>query len=67
MNIPGHISESLGTIFGVKILKFIDTDPDPGSRIYLSLDPGLKKFGSGIQDKHPGSATLVSNVFSYPG
>jgi hypothetical protein len=23
-------------------------------------DPGLKKFGSGIRDKHPGSATLDS-------
>jgi hypothetical protein len=24
-------------------------------------DPGSKKFGSGIRDKHPGSATLISN------
>jgi hypothetical protein len=28
--IPEHISESLETIFRVKILKFFDTDPDPG-------------------------------------
>jgi hypothetical protein len=27
MNNPNHISESLETIFGVKILKFFDADP----------------------------------------
>ncbi len=37
MNNPDRISESLETIFGVKILKFVDEDPggwessDPGS------------------------------------
>jgi hypothetical protein len=34
MNNPDHISESLETIFGVKILKFFDADPGwkyPGS------------------------------------
>jgi hypothetical protein len=36
---------------GLKILKFFDADPDPGS--------AMEKFGSGIRDKHPGSATLV--------
>jgi hypothetical protein len=30
MNIPNHISKSLGTIFGLKILNFFDADPDPG-------------------------------------
>jgi hypothetical protein len=44
MNIPNHFSESLETIFWVKILKF--SDADPGSGIFLTLDPG--KFGSGI-------------------
>jgi hypothetical protein len=29
---------------------------DPG---WKNSDPGLKKVGSGIRDKHPGSATLV--------
>jgi hypothetical protein len=29
MNIRDHISESLVTIFWVKILKFFDVDPDP--------------------------------------
>ncbi len=52
MNNPDHISESLETIFGVKILKFFDADP--GS--------GMKKFGSRIRDRKnvdPGSAILV--------
>jgi hypothetical protein len=30
MNIPDHISETLETIFRVKIIKFVDADPDPG-------------------------------------
>jgi hypothetical protein len=47
MKNPDHISESLETIFGVKIFKFFDADP------------GWKKSGSGIRDKHPGSATLT--------
>jgi hypothetical protein len=50
MNNPDHISESLETIYWVKILKFFDADP------------GWKTFGSmekfGIRDKNPGSATL---------
>ena len=54
MNNPDHISESLETIFGVILIKFFDADPDPGSRIFLTLDPGsgTKKFGSGIPDLH---------------
>jgi hypothetical protein len=47
MNKPDHISQSLGTIFWVKILKFFDADP--GS--------GMEKIR--IRDKHPGSATLL--------
>jgi len=46
MNNPDHISESLKPFFWVKIFKFYDADP------------GWKKFGSGIQDRHPGSVTL---------
>jgi hypothetical protein len=37
MNKPDHISESLETIFWVKILKFFDGNP------------GSKKFGSGLE------------------
>ncbi len=70
MNNPHYFSYSLATIFWVKILKFFDADP--GSWIFLTLDPGWKKFGSGITDtgwkkfgsgipdKHPGSATLIT-------
>ncbi len=48
INIPEHISESLETIFWVKILKFFDANPDPG--IQNLFDPGsaMEKFGSGI-------------------
>jgi hypothetical protein len=61
MSIPDYISESLEIIFRVKILKFFDADPDHGSGIFLTLDPGWgKKFGSGIRDKHPVPATLVT-------
>jgi hypothetical protein len=42
---PDHISESLETIFWVKILKFFD---EPGSR--------TKKIR--IRDKHLGAATM---------
>jgi hypothetical protein len=65
MNIPDHISKSLETIFGFKRLKFIDADPDPGSGIFFTLDPrsGMEKFGSGIRDKHPGSATLHKKIY----
>jgi hypothetical protein len=38
---PDHISESLETIFWVKILKFFDAYP------------GLKIFGSGINNPDP--------------
>ncbi len=43
MNNPDHISESLETIFLIKILKFFDADPRSG----------MEKVGSGIRDKHP--------------
>jgi hypothetical protein len=61
MNIPDPISESLETILCVKILKFFDADADPDPGIFLTLDPGsrIKKFGSEIRDKHPGSTTLL--------
>jgi hypothetical protein len=42
MNIPDHFSESLETIFGLKILKLFNADLDPVSGIFLTLDPGWK-------------------------
>jgi hypothetical protein len=47
MNIPDHLFESLETIFGLKILKFYDADMDPGSGIFLILDPGWKNLDPG--------------------
>jgi hypothetical protein len=49
MNSPDRISESLETMFWVKIIKFFDADQG-GS--------GMEKIRSGIRDKHLGSATL---------
>jgi hypothetical protein len=40
MNIPDYIFESLETIFGLKTLQICDADPDPGSGIFLALNPG---------------------------
>ncbi len=53
MNIPDYFSESLETVFRVKILIFFDAGPDPGSEIFLILDPRsrIEKFESGIRDK----------------
>jgi hypothetical protein len=56
MNIQDHISGSLEAIFWGQILKFFDAEPDPKSEIFLTLDPGWEKFGSGINipDPHHG-------------
>ncbi len=42
------------------MLTIFVADPDPGSGAFLTLAPGseMEKLGSGIRDKHPGSATL---------
>jgi hypothetical protein len=51
MNIPDHFSESLKPVFGLKILKFFVTDPDPGCGVRNLFNPGsgmMEKFGSGI-------------------
>jgi hypothetical protein len=50
---------------GVKILKFFDEDPGSGMETVRIWDPGWKKVGSGILDKHPGSATLLSRADTY--
>jgi hypothetical protein len=57
MNIPDNNSESLETIFGVKILKFFDADADSGSGNLFNPGYGNEKIR--IRDKHPGSATLL--------
>jgi hypothetical protein len=48
MNIPDHISESLKQFFGLMRIRNLS---NPGS--------GMEKFGSGIRNKHPGSATQL--------
>ncbi len=51
MNIPDHITESLETKFlGNKFF-----DADPGSGIFLNLDPGsgMEKFGSELHIPDP--------------
>jgi len=50
---PDHISESLETIFWVKIPvpKFFDADPGPGKEKIRIRDE--KKFGSGINIPDP--------------
>jgi hypothetical protein len=57
INVPDHISESLETIFGLKILKFFDADP--GSGIFLSR---IRDGKNRIRDKHPGPATLLNVI-----
>jgi hypothetical protein len=51
--------------FGVKILKFFDEDPGSGMETVRIQDPGWKKVGSGIRDKHPGSATLHLRIHKW--
>ncbi len=50
---PKHISESLETIFWVKILEFFDADPGSVIEKIRIRDPGWKIFGSWIRDKLP--------------
>jgi fumarate hydratase class II len=54
MNNPDHLSESLETIFWVKILKFFDAGPESG----------MEKIR--IRDKHPGAATLPASTVRVP-
>ncbi len=49
MNILDHISESLETFFGVKILIFFDADADANPRSGILFDPG-----SGIWNEKTG-------------
>ncbi len=69
MNIPDHFFDSLETVFWVRILRIFDADPDPGSGIFLTLDPGWTNSapGSGINIPDPHHwifiFTLVYNLF----
>jgi hypothetical protein len=68
MNSPDHISESLETIFCVKILKFFDIDPGSGMEKILIRDLGWKKLGSGIPYNIPDPQhCLKDSCFSSTG
>jgi hypothetical protein len=57
MNIPDHNSKNLETIFGYKILKFFDADPESG--IFLTRDPGWK-------NSDPGTSRIRNTGFENP-
>jgi hypothetical protein len=60
---PGSYFLELGDhFFGVKTLKFFDADLGSVIETVRIRDPGWKKVGSGIRDKHPGSATLRNSI-----
>ncbi len=46
MNILEHISESLETIFWVKIFNFLDADADPGSVMTISDPQHRVRYGT---------------------
>ncbi len=49
MNIPDHISESLETIFWVKILKVFDAYANPVSGNLFDSGSTMEKLGFGIR------------------
>jgi hypothetical protein len=55
---------SLENIFGLKILQLFDEDLDPGSGIFLTLDPGsgVRDGKIRIRDNRPGSTTLPKTL-----
>jgi hypothetical protein len=58
MNNPDHISQSQNIFFGLKYLHSFYVYPGSGLDKIRVRDPGWKEIGTGIRDKHPGSATL---------
>jgi hypothetical protein len=55
MNISDHSSESSETIFSLKILKFYDADPDPGS-----IRPWIRD--ENIQFRDPEETSWIRNT-----
>jgi hypothetical protein len=50
MNVPNYFSESVETVFKVKILIVFDRIRDPG---FFYPGPEMEKFGSGINIPDP--------------
>ncbi len=61
MKIPDHLSKSLERVFWVKIHKFFDADPDPGSFRPWIRDPGWKN-----SDRDPQHCFLQSIPLRQP-
>jgi hypothetical protein len=61
MSIPDQFLETV--LFGLKILKFFDSDADLGCRIVMTLDPGLKKKREG-SGSGSGSVPLTNGAGS---
>jgi hypothetical protein len=64
-----HISESIETVFGLKIHEFFNAVPEQGSGIFWTLDlgSGMEKFGSGINIPDPQHwffSTVVGDHFN---
>jgi hypothetical protein len=60
---PGsYFLELRNNFLGLKILKFLDTDPDPGYGIFLTVDSvsGMEKFGSRIRNTGLGHVPFLT-------
>jgi hypothetical protein len=70
MNIPDYFSKSLETVFRVKNTLIFHAGPDPGSGIFLALDPRCSDpgFGKNIPDPQHSAdffKCLIFNTFKW--
>jgi hypothetical protein len=59
LELRNHFLHFLGLKYLNSLMRI--RDPGSGMETVRIRDPGWKKVGSGIRDKHPGSATLVNS------
>jgi hypothetical protein len=57
--------ELLETVFRVKILKFFDADPDPGSGIFSTMDSRSAIRDGKIRIRDPGKTSRIRNTAYY--
>ncbi len=62
MNIPDHFSESLDTVFWVKIILILWCWSGSGIRNLSDSGSGMEKFGSGINIPDPQHSTLEHGI-----